>query len=75
MPPSWDGALAATGGVRMQYAHSRLCSLLENNGVAERDRDCRQYWEARLAGADLSSLPASEEAISLLYEVQLMSQT
>ena len=52
-----------------QYLHSRLCSLLENNGVSERDMDCQEYWKGRLSDGDLSSLSISDEAISLVFEV------
>ena len=52
-----------------QYLHSRLCSLLENNGVAERDWDRQEYWKGRLSDGDLSSLSTSGEAISLVFEV------
>ena len=52
-----------------QYLHSRLCSLLENNGVTEEDWDRPEYWKGRLSVGDLSSLSTSEEAISLVYEV------
>ena len=52
-----------------QYLHSRLCSLLENNGLAERDLDRPEYWKRRLSEGALSSLSASEEAVSLVFEV------
>ena len=57
-----------------QYLHSRLCSLLENNGVAEGDLDRPEYWKGRLSQGDLSSLSASEEAVSLVFEVNIETE-
>ena len=55
-----------------QYLHSRLCSLLENNGVVERDWDRQEYWKGRLSDGGLSSLSTSEEAVSLVFEVNII---
>ncbi len=73
---SWEAALASkgNGGVRLQYSHSRLCSLLENNGVAGADIENADYWKERLS-RDLACLSEYDEAVTLIYQASYYLQS